>query len=235
MKTIVVYPIPFNLWHVYKPFVERFADRFKKYPPGTDYELYLSCHWGKPTPEIHELFYGTKARFFDYYRDGCDIGAAQAVSQMVDEAYIVGFPTHAYFHRESWLKRLVEAREKYGPGLYSSSGSWEGTPHLRTSGYLLDADLWRGYWHQIETRADASMAETGESSLTVYADNKMLPTMQVTWDGEQDVDHWRTPPGVFRNGDQNAMLCWDRHTDQYRDGIPDQRAKLEAMANGQTT
>lgn len=232
MKNILVYPVNFSLWEQHKQFVSRFARTFKHYPPEADYELWVMCAWGEPIDQIRRWFYGIKTRFEPYYMEGCDIGAAQTIASVKEEGFIVGFPTHAYFHREGWLKRLRDARDEYGPGMYSPAGSFEGAAHLRTCGYGLDAPLFRDYPVSIESRKECEDFERGPKSMTAFVNSLSLPCFQVTWDGVQRPEDWRKPEGIFRRGEQNAMLVWDRHTDAYKEADDKTKALLADLADG---
>ncbi len=150
------------------------------------------------------------------------------------EDFLINMTSRCYLHREGWLKRYMEARTKYGPGLYGASASHEGgTPHICTRAYALDASLIRDYPHLIDTRAKGQKFECGEWCLTSWIKSRKLPTMQVTWDSEQDEAHWRDPKeqGIYRRNNQSAMLVWDRHSDLYRDASAEEKIRLEKMAD----
>jgi hypothetical protein len=220
MRTILVLPIPFDNWDTFVPFVRRFVDTFKQFPPGADYELYAMCQWGEPINEVRGLFYGTRTRFEPHYGrysgSGSDIAAALTLAQ-VQDAFMVCFTARCYFHRPGWLARYVEAREKYGPGVYSASTSFEHRRHLCTRGYAADASLLREWQGGIKTKDDGPTFEVGPGSITDFALENKLPAMQVTFDGEQSILDSRaaTLTNIFRRGDQSAMLVWDKHTDEY--------------------
>lgn len=234
MKTILTYPIPLNLWPHYADQVKRFTVTFRQFEPGADYELRASYHWGELTDRIRRMFYGIKTCFWPYNEDGCDIGSAQVVACHSPKEFIVAFPTHAFFHRGGWLKRLMEARKFYGPGLFGASASFEEAPHVRTAGYGLDADIWHAYPHLITSREECSQFERGPKSITEFVSGHGMPAVQVTWDGFQELDSWREPLGIFRRGEQNAMLWWDRHTQIYSEADPDHKKVLEDLADGKT-
>lgn len=238
MKTVIVYPLPFDAWDTFKPYVKRFIETFKKFPPGvSDYELVLAGCWGEPGDQLRRWFYGTKARFVPYFNDGCDIGAAQAnawqaVGQGYEDALVLCLTSRCYFHRPGWLRRYVEARQKYGPGLYGAFASWESwKPHICTRGYALDADLFREYPHRIDTREKGQLFEVGEWSISDWFRKQRLPLIQVLWDNEQDIFGWRKWPGAFRDGEQQACLLWDKHTDAYRDAGPSEQKRLRGLCD----
>lgn len=235
MRPLIVYPVPYDSWDPFAPYVQRFAATFKSFPPGVeDYELAVVSCWGEPTEDLKLLFRGTHAHFVTYHGSGCDIGAAQwfAFEHGHAEQFYVCCTSRCYFHREGYLRRIVEAREKYGPGLYGAFASWEsGKPHICTRFYGLDyADL-RNYPHQIDTRAKGQLFETGEWSVSDWMGQQGKPLIQVLWDNEQTLKDWRKWDGAFRYGEQQACLVWDKHTDIYRDAEPEERARLKAMAD----
>lgn len=232
MRTIIVYPLPFDLWEHYDSQVQRFTKTFKTFPPGADCEVYATCHWGEPIDAVRKWFYGIKTRFTPYYANGCDIGATQAVASGVENAFIIGMPTHAYFHREGWLKRFMEAVKAYGPGLYGASGSKETRLHLRTAGYGMFSNQWHDFPLDVVTRQDCTEFETGKKCIAGYAEYKGWPIKVVTWDHVLDLADCRTVPGVFRNGDQNAMLWYDRHCEAYFDADPEEKKRLAGLADG---
>jgi hypothetical protein len=237
MKAIITYPIPFNLWQHYKHFVRRFASTFKEFPPGTeDYELHVTCYWGEPTDQIRRLFYGIKTVMANTYNDSCDIGASQwaGKSTWTGSSFVVGMSTHNYFHREGWLKRLMEARREFGPGLYAASGSLEEIPHLRTAGYGMDSELWKEFPNWISSRQDCTAFERGPDSISNYLIKRKSPVKQVLWDSVQDLVDCRKPDNIFRKGNQEQMLWWDRHVDIWKDSEADEKERLTAMADGTT-
>lgn len=232
MKTIIVYPIPFDNYWDFSGYIQRFAHTFRENPPGADYELWAMSCWGEPTDDVRETFYGIKTKFIPHYR-GCDcISTHQAVAQMLDEAFLVCMTTRCFFHRPGWLARFVQAREKHGAGLYGASGSFEIEPHICNRAYAIDAEELRCCPTSVESRQEAPAFEVGPRSITRHMLRTHRPCFQVTWDGDQDLLHCREPEGIFRRGQQNAMLVWDRHTDIFAEATPDEQKRLSALADG---
>lgn len=237
MKPIVTVPLPFDAWHVYAGHIKKFADTFKQFPPGCDYELHLMCCWGEPTDEVREWFYGTKAVYHKYNNHGCDIGSAQFLANycLPNDTFMVMMTSRCFFHREGWLKRLCHAREKYGNRLYGCSASRQGgTLHLCTRAYAMDARLFAQYPVTIDERWKGPMFEVGRENpfgnLAEWAQTETnLKPMIVHWDSNVEFDAFEFVEGRFRNGDQNAMLVHDYHTEQYRTATPEEKKRLEAM------
>lgn len=232
MRVAIVYPLPFNLWALYHKQVSRFTRTFKDFPPEYNCELYATCHWGEPVDSVRKLFYGIKTRFTPYYEDGCDIGAALSVSSTLENCFVIGMPTHAYFHRAGWLKRFMAVVEENGPGLYGASGSFEIRPHIRTAGYGMPSEIWHRFPFGVYNRDHCTEFENGDRSITDFCRNAKVPVVQVTWDDFQMLPDCRKPPGIFRRGEQNAMLWWDRHTELYAEADAETKQKLEDLADG---
>lgn len=169
----------------------------------------------------------------NYNENGCDIGSAQYASELLKEnAFMVNMTSRCYFHREGWLKRLLEARNKHGKGLYGVSASWEGgKPHICTRAYCMDSEDFTRYPHIIDTREKGQKFEVGEWCITDWFRQQDLSTIQVTFDGEQHQADWRKPDNIFRKGDQTNCLVWDRHTLIYQEADANDKRRLEEMAN----
>ncbi len=234
MKAIIVYPIPFDDWQTFQPFVERFASTFKEFPPGiSNYELWAVPNWGEPTPEIKSLFYGIKTVWLPYNGHGCDIGSAQLVAQHCEypDTFVLAMTSRCYFHRRDWLLRFVEARQKRGPGLYGAFASWEsGTPHICTRAYGMTAGEWNDYPHVIDTREKGQQFEVGEWCVSRWMSQRNGKLVQVLWDEENEIGNWRKPQGIFRSDRQQCCLVWDKHTDAYAEADDEEKKRLESLS-----
>lgn len=233
MRTVLVYPIPFNVWDQYRPLVRRFARTFKEHPPGCDYELVATCHWGEPTDYVREWFYGIKTRFVPYYDNGCQIGAQFSVAGTMENAFIIGLTSHSYFHRAGWLERFMAvAEEENYKGLFGACGSCEGRPHLRTNLFGMEADYWHAFPLAIQSRADCSRFECGDWSVAdwFFQMTRKHPLV-VHWDSVNSIKD-RVANG-YRDGNQEQLLAWDRHTEEYQNATEERRAELSALASGE--
>ena len=238
MRHVIVYPVPFDaLDHEFESAVQRFIMSFQANPPGTDYELWAVGCWGEPTDFWRDSFYGSKVKWYSYYGP-CDcISVHQWADSQIEEALLICMTTRCYFHRAGWLERFVSAREKHGVGLYGASASFENTPHICNRAYAIDAGLLRDYPMEINGRKDAPAFETGPKSITAFVNAMNLPCLQVRWDGVDDPQHWRDPAhkGIFRRGQQNEMLVWDRHSDIYANATDYEKILLERLTDGEQT
>lgn len=237
MRLIIAYPIPFDAFSTFEPFVRRFVESFKQFGPGvSDYEVWAMCCWGMPTPEIRSWFYGIKTKFVPYMDHGCDLGSHQfAAAQCRKNSLLVGMTSRCYFHRAGWGARYIEARERHGAGLYGASVSREGGKlHVCTRGHAMDSDLWNRFPQNIDTREKGQFFEVGAWCVTEWAKNAGLKTMQITWDTERDIENAHDPfeQGIYRRNNQSAMLLWDKHTDAYRDSEPEEKLRLAEICFG---
>lgn len=237
MNPVIVYPLPFDDWREFEKYAIRFTDTFRQYPPGIrDYEVVAVCIWGHPTDAVKSMFYGIKTRYVAYCQQGCDIGAAQMVAKDYSKGhFIIAMTSRCYFHREGWLSRYMQARDDHGPGLYGATASHEGgKAHICTRGYAMDADLWNRYPHLINRREFGEKFEVGEWCVTDFVRGLGGALVQVTWDREHLEEKWRDPweKEIYRRGDQNACLIWDKHTDLWRDASPEMKQHLSDLADG---
>lgn len=232
----IVYPIPFDAWSTFEPFVDRFTRTFKEFPPDRDYVLHAMAIYGMPTDHVQEMFYGIKTRYHFYTEDGCDIGSAQSIADdLPPEDWMLMMTSRCYFHRRSWLAPYVRATDKFGNGLYGASVSNEGGKlHVCTRAYMMTAQAFVAYPELIDTRAKGQLFEVGEWCLTDWFKKRRLPRVQVTWDGERKIDQARCAEetAIYRRGEQQAMVVWDKHTDAYRDANPEEKERLAKLADG---
>jgi len=229
----IIYPIPLDspeCWQSFKPFVERFCYTWRKYPPLVNCQVIAVCCNGMTTAgdEIHDLFFGIPRTFMRYNGRGADIGAHQyAARELAGNPFLVCLTSRCYFHQAGWLNPLADARLRYGPHLFGCSASRQGgNLHLCTRGYCMDADDFPK--DEILTRAMGAELECGENNLLRRFEAQGKHGYVVHWDTVQ----WQEPgyftvPNRFRNGNQEAMLIFDKHTDEYRDASPEQKAELE--------
>jgi hypothetical protein len=247
MRTSVVVPIPFDRWEDFSGPIWQFTYTWKLYPPGVeDYQLIAVANWGEPTDSVRELFYGIKTEWLYYFAHGADLGSHKFAAmdltrydtafgaQMKSDHFMVCMSSRCFFHRAGWLKRFVEAREKYGPGIYGT-GVFEGRPHVRTCAFGIDADYLRELPGEINSRQDTVEIESGNRCLTDFVKSKGGVAVQVLWDDEQpDQADWRADrhTEIFRRGCQGAMLVHDRHSKLYEESNDSEKVRLCALSDG---
>lgn len=227
-------PLPFDNWDTFQPFIKRFCDSFKDFPPGCDYTLYAMNIWGEPTDAVREMFYGLKARFVPYYGGGMDLGCAQTLAHVLpDDTFMVCATSRTYFHRKDWLLRLVQAREQHGPALFGVTASKEGGRlHLCTRSFCLDAAEFRRYPTKIVSRDQGVFFECGDGCLLEFMEGIGRKAYVVGWSGVYEKDKWFEIGHGFRRGSQNDVLIWDKHTEKYAQSDDFERERLTKLMLG---
>lgn len=235
MIAAISYPVPLDNWETFRSDVDRFAKTWKAHPPGTDDYLLLAmlCRDGLPG-EADGLLDGIARTYRRYDGGGCDIGCHLQAADSCGDAFLVCLSTRVYFHREGWLKRLMEAREQNGPGLYGTAVSLEYMPHVRTHCFGIDASLLREYPHRINSRQRGYFFESGVDNEDGSFFNwcraaKSYPVTIVYWDRICDFEHALMADNRFRYGDQSNLLVFDRHTKLWQDAPPEERERLTKL------
>lgn len=231
---------------LFRPFAERFVDTYFKHRPGHLHVVTVVVNGTEVSADIVELFRGIPVEFKLYEGNGMDLGSQQMVASEGDH-FQVNMTSRMYFHREGWLDRLVEGRETYGPGLYGMTASHEGGRlHICTRGHAYDAKDFREYPHQIVNRDQGVFFECGEGCLLEWYQARKQPVFVVGWNGEfgdgkcahchelsgKNFQDYFTHADGFRNGDQRNVLCFDKHTDAFRDADDQEKSRLTSLCRG---
>jgi len=232
MKLGVCYVCPVLDWLRYEPLARRFASSYASFPAECPHEFHIICNGGNPNADVMNLFSENKPAYHFHDNTGWDIGAfASMTSANCDLMLFLGANTH--FKRAGWLRRLMEAHEKFGSGLYGTSASFDICPHIRTNGFLCHPKLVADAWAKNSgDKKSRHHFELGKTSLTATAAGQNLPTILVTWDGFYRQDEWRKAPDIFRRGDQSNSLIYDRHHEIYESSSPTQKIRLGKIADG---
>lgn len=230
MKTTVVYPVPMDNVEVFKtflPYIHRFTNTLRSFDPGVMYDLVAVCCNADPTDTIKFCFRDLPVTFLRYDGAGADLGSQQFVANQMPGCFQVNMTSRCYFHREDWLLQYVTARNVLGPALYGASASWQcGRLHLCTRGHAYDTDDFVKYPHLINSRELGPMFEVFDGCVLRWFEENDRSAYVVHWGKALPKDKWFTEPNRFRNGDQSAMLIWDKHSDIYRDADPEEKERL---------
>jgi hypothetical protein len=208
----------------------RFFETYQKFKPSIPHRLgVINCGKIDPT-HFHEK--PADEQFF-YTGTGWDTGALQQISKGLDCDLIVCFNSFAYFWRHNWLEPVVEAFHKHGHGVYGFTASFEITPHLRSPAICFSPIVINSYPHLIDSRNKTRLFESFQLNFSLWAISNLYPVLLVTANEVCRIHQWRTPPNIFRRGDQSNCLVWDRHTDIYASASQEEKALLEKTANGE--
>jgi hypothetical protein len=167
----------------------------------------------------------------EYNGAGWDVGAFQTITLITDYDWVMCISSPGYCWKMGWLELLVTAAQIHGKGVYGAMASFECSPHLR-GGIFFASELMTRYDHKIETRAETYKFEANDWNFSQWAINKGYSAMLVTWTGIYPKIEWRTPPDIFRRGDQSNCLLFDRYSDWYMAVNSDERKRIEDLADG---
>lgn len=211
---------------------KRWSASYLCHEAGHKHDLVIINRYADPTDNL----FG-EANHVRYDGGGWDCGAWQFAGSSIDTDLLVCFNSSTYITGDGWLKRFVDAVEKYGDGLYGPLTSYEIIPHVRTPCMIFQPHVIQDYPVEVQSRDDTYRFESFGFSpevpnFTQWVLKKRLSTMLVTWDGCYDLPHWRTPPNIFRRGDQSNLIVKDRHCEAYEVSDADGKARLEALADG---
>jgi hypothetical protein len=239
LKTVIVYPIPVDsseVWTLFRPFVQRFADSLRQFDPGCEYEIAAVMNHDDPGEEMNQKFEGLPVKYHRYDGFGFDIGSFQWYAHHCPEpCFMVCCVTRVYAWREGWLKALVDARSLLGPGLYGTSVSREGGKlHCCTRCYAFDSEDFKRYPHQIVSRDQGTFFEVYDGNVLDWFVKEDLEAHVVYWDGPTEIldsnDVWCfAAPEIFRKGQQSNLLIKDRHTLLFDEASPEEKIRLARM------
>jgi hypothetical protein len=212
-------------------YLYRFFTSYHQYPPGADCRVVLVSN-AKPFDDLNRVY--TDKDWQIVYRpsnEGKDIGAHIEVARTFKPELIVSFGQSVYFHREGWLRRLLEARVKNGPGMYGMLSSNLVRPHLNTTCFACDADLLAHYPEHVVTQEHRYSFEHGKFPFWKWVETHGKQVRLVTFDGDWRPVDWRVPPNIFWRGDQSNCLVWCHHTDKFANAQPATRLRWSAGAD----
>lgn len=220
---------------------KRFVDSFNKFPPEIDCRLkVILCGMGD-TDAARDSYSGIANHgFATYDGKGWDIGASSTTAKRSSRDLVICCVTPTYFREEGWLVPIVEAFEKYGDGLYGTSASYQGLPHIRTGCFAFSPAMIRKYPWEVDSRDTGLLFESGvapgrvepEKSFTNWMLAQGKPVKLVTRDACCDLPEWRTPDNIFRRGDQSNALAWDRHFDIFDAAEAAEKSALANLSDG---
>lgn len=226
MRIVVAY-ITVTGGHRTDIYSARFASSYAAFPPGVEHESLIVCNGGPPSRQIGVILAGLpKVAFWPRGNAGWDIGAYIHASfgPAKDADMLVCLGESVYFHREGWLKRLVDAWEAYGEGMFGIFASNVVRSHMNTTAFATSPNLLREYPCIVDTGRDRYDFEHGRFSFWRLLAMKGKPTLLVTWDGVWRPHEWRRPQNILWRGDQSNCLMWCNHVDAFRESKPQVKA-----------
>ena len=218
MRVALTYVYPLIGSEHYFNLAVRFLKTYYENPPGLDHDSIIVCN-GNPPDEQAAFLFGSmpNAHFLHHDNSGLDCGAYQCAARNHECDLMVFFGASTYFKRAGWLKRMVEAYQQNGDGLYGTMGN-RGVrplgvhPHIRTTAFWTSRNLFLSYPHLI-SRADQRYGfEHGPDCLTSWMYKQRKRVMVVGWSGCYEQALWDSTPNGYHRGDQSDILAGDRMT-----------------------
>lgn len=209
----------------------RFVSSWINNPPMYDCELVVSSNGGPPDLMTEALFAPLNARFIERSDEGWDIGAFLELSHKIECDMVVCFGGPAYVRRAGWLKRMVYAWQKHGPGFYGSLATFEVSPHINTTGFWCMPELLRNYPYHVDTREQRYAFEHGPKACWRRAARMGLPVKLVTWIREYNWRDWRMEDNIYRRGNQSSCLTYFRHSDNFETADPMTRLRMSQLSD----
>jgi hypothetical protein len=206
-------------------------------PAMAEHRNIIVCQGGLPESEMIELFGLLDDQSYYVHDDsGWDIGAYVAVAGQLDEdgealnpMFCCGGSTTV--RQPGWLKRMMEAWTKLGPGVYGTNASYQFRPHLNTSGFMCLPNHLLRYPSLVQTKAERYQFEHGPTSWWEIMHNQGERVRLVTWDGEYEWPQWRTPLNISCRGDQTNCLTYFRINYAYENGDLQSKLNLEFLTD----
>ena len=217
MRVCICY-VAVTLGPITSDYASRFVATFKEYPPEYDADLMVICNGGPLSTDLAMIFAPLNPLCYPRPNDpGWDVSAFQDASRgpCADYDAVLWLGESNYLHKAGWLKRLVKAWDKYGPGMYGPYSSNAIRAHLNTTAFFCSPLLVKRYPIRAVDRVTRFEFEHGTNSLWRRAQRIGLPVRLVTWDSEWEPRMWRTPRNIMWRGDQRNLLMWCNHADSY--------------------
>lgn len=197
-------------------YCSRFVGSYIACPPGAECSIVVACNGGPLPRETALLFDSLNAKFLPRLNDeGWDISAYQQIARSIPCDMLVCLGESVYFHRPGWLRKMVEAWNKFGAGMYGFWASYLVRPHLNTTGFVVDP-VHLGVYPTVRNHNERYQFEHGEHAMWRHIQSLSRPVKLVTWDGIYDPFQWRTPRDILWRGTQLNCLAFCSHTDRFR-------------------
>lgn len=231
MTVEVAYVHPMVCEDPWRDYAIRFVASYHEFPPGERHISTIICNGGQPTAFEHGLFsLMDQTRFFWHDNSGMDIGAYQSLARNTTADLLLCLGASVYFWKAGWLKRILEAWERHGPGLYGFSASHQGSPHLNTTLFCCPPRLLVScYPEKVNTNAERYAFENSPNCFWRRVARTGAPVFLITWNGDWPPGAWALPQNGLRRGDQSNLLAWFNHTDGYLAAHPAERQRLERL------
>jgi hypothetical protein len=194
----------------------RFATRLRENPAGIDHETIVVCNNGVPVETEKDLFSGLpNLRFINHDNRAHDISAFQMAARETNADICLFLGATSWLTRPGWGLRILEVREQFDPGICGSMGNQGDMnssvyPHLRTTGFWMDREVFNQYPKQVNIASERYLFEHGKDCLTEWVRLAGKRALVVGWENVVDVAQADQLPNGFHRGDQSNLIVKDR-------------------------
>lgn len=233
MRVCIAY-VAVTLGPITADYASRFVATFKEYPPGVEADLMVICNGGPLNTEISMILAPLNPLFYPRQNDpGWDVTAYQDAARgpCADYDAMLCLGESNYFHRSGWLKRLVDAWNKHGPGMYGPYSSHAVRKHMNTTAFFCSPELIKQYPIRPTDWNSRMEFEHGHNALWRRLEKRRMQTRFVTWDGAWEPLMWRSPKNILWRGDQSNLLMWCNHSDGYANADAKTKAQWSRYAD----
>lgn len=201
-------------------------------PPGVEHQTIVACNGGPLPRETALLFDSINASFLPRPNDGgYDLSAYHQIAKEVPCDLLVCQGESVHYHRPGWLKKIADAHQTFGEGMYGMFSSHLVRAHLNTTGFAISPRFLNEY--PVPTNHDERYAEEhGERSLWRSVQSKGGAVKLVCWDGAWDCRQWRLPRNCLWRGDQSNCLAHCIHSDRFFAADQKTKAMWARLADG---
>ena len=213
MEVVVLYVYP-TMGGDHDTYARRFADSYRRFKPVAPHKLVIVSNGGDPTTTMRETFGELELSWLVHDDSGWDIGAYRKAAREVSCDLLVFFGGSTHVRGPLWLERMIASFEMHGEAVYGAMGSLGHNIHIRTTAFWISPTLLNQYpYETTNDRASRYDFEHGKHGLTMWVLSRGLKAWMVTWDGCYQNWQWDAIPNGFHQGDQSALLAWDRLAD----------------------
>lgn len=214
-------------------FIARFVSTWQKFPPSVDCDLVAICNGGPPNTEQRILLAAIGAKMFVNSNDGHDLGGYVRASKgpLYNYDLVLYTGQSCYFHRAGWLKRIADAKAKWGHGMYGPFATHVKRAHLQTTAFATCPRLLIEYPLPVNTKEQRYEFEHGERAYWRMVHKRGYPVKLVTWDNTWNPGQWRLPKNGLWSGDQSNLLFFSNHSERWQKLDPIRKANWKRSAD----
>jgi hypothetical protein len=211
-------------------FLSRFRLTYDRFPPGYPHEVVCCCNGG-PLEVDDAVWMRQEWKCYLRKNDpGWDLSAYFDVARNFECDILVCLGESCFFHREGWLKRIVDVEDMAPHGMYGFYASNLVTKHLNTTGFAIAPALLR-HCSIPKTREERLAFEHGKPPFWKLVANLGRPVKLVTFDGAYDPPMWRAAPNALWKGNQSSLLVFSSHTERFFNATPEVKRRWERHAD----